>query len=82
MPLVTPEPGEDLALLAQTLLSLADHPRDVTYVVGDHLFIVSDAVADRYLVVLTGSNSEAEETLKAAKKAAPAAKKTTAKKEG
>jgi hypothetical protein len=78
MPLVTPEPGEDLALLAQTLLALADHPREVTYVVGDHLFTVSDAVADRYLMVLTGTSSDDEPKPKATKKAAPA-KKTTAK---
>lgn len=82
MPLVAPEPGEDLAVLAQTLLALADDPREVTYVVGDHLFTVSDAVADRYLVVLTGSSSDEESKPKAAKKAVPAKKAAPKTKEG
>lgn len=76
MPLVSPEPGEDLAVLARTLLDLADHPREVVYVPGDNLFTVSDAVADRFLAILAP-----EPEPKAAKKAV-AAKKTTAKKEG
>jgi hypothetical protein len=80
MPLVTPEPGEDLALLARTLLALADDPREVTYVVGDHLFTVSDAVADRFLASLSLADEEPKPKA-AAKKAVPA-KKAAPKKEG
>lgn len=82
MPLVAPEPGEDLAVLAQTLLALADNPREVSYVVGDHLFTVSDAVADRYLAALTTGDEMDEPKPKAAKKAVPAKKAAPKTKEG
>lgn len=82
MPLVSPEPGEDLALLAQTLLALADDPREVTYVVGDHLFSISDTVADRYLMALAIEEDATTPAPKPAKKAVAAKKATATKKEG
>lgn len=77
MPTVSPEPGEDMAVLAQTLLALADNPRtDVVYVPGDNLFSITDELADRYLASLKEPEGEAP-AAKPAKKTAP--KKATAK---
>lgn len=76
MPTVSPEPGEDMALLAQALLALTENPRDVVYVPGDNLFSITDEVADRYLATLKEEDAPAR-AKPAAKKAAP--KKTTAK---
>lgn len=70
MATVHPGPDGDIAVLAQTLLGLAGHPRDVVFIPEDAAFEVPDELADKYIEGL--NPDQPEQPRKRAGRRAPA----------
>lgn len=80
MTLVMPGDGQDLAELAQALISLADHPHDVVWSTRELGFEVPEKVAQAYAETVAGQLSTEETPTRHARAQARASRPAGARK--